>query len=190
MACEGRASGVSCHIRRPIWQPIGYPAAPTHPPHAIGTRAPLGDQNTSIEASFYFSVQRSLKYPHVRPQMGNFATASRRESDPFPQPGLGAYKGTLWDPAAKIAPGQVARNSNLKFGVRPSTLAIKQPMRIKTRTKANINAAVINSAGRPIPGTRGQGAGPEISLAGSLRKNRGRVRVAPATTSCRYTSQL
>ncbi len=69
MACEGRASGVSCHIRRPIWQPIGYPAAPTHPPHAIGTRAPLGDQNTSIEASFYFSVQRSLKYPHVRPQM-------------------------------------------------------------------------------------------------------------------------
>ena len=51
--------------------------------------------------------------------MGNFATASRRESDPFPQPGLGAYKGTLWDPAAKIALGQVARNSNLKFGVRP-----------------------------------------------------------------------
>ena len=125
------------------------------------------------------------------PLEGYFATASRRESDPFPQPGLGAYKGTLWDPAAKIAPGQVARNSNLKFGVRPSTLAIKQPMRIKTPTKANINAAVINSAGRPIPGTRGQGAGPEISLAGSLRKNRGRVRVAPAsTTSCRrYTSR-
>jgi hypothetical protein len=37
---------------------------------------------------------------------------------PSPQPGLGAYKGTLWDPAAKIALGQVARNSNLKFGVR------------------------------------------------------------------------
>ena len=90
MACERRASltrshgGVSCRVRRPIWQPIGYPAAPTHPPHAIGTRAPLGDQITSIEASFDFSVQRSLKYPHVRPQMGNFATASRRESDPFP----------------------------------------------------------------------------------------------------------
>ena len=86
MACEGRASGVqvSCRVRRPIWQPIGYPAAPTHPPHAIGTRGPLGDQNTSIEASFDFSVQRPLKYPHVRPQMGNFATASRRESDPFP----------------------------------------------------------------------------------------------------------
>ena len=70
-----------------IWQPIGYPAAPTHPPYAIGTRGPLGDQNTSIEASFDFSVhdvQRPLKYPHVRPQMGNFATASRRESDPFP----------------------------------------------------------------------------------------------------------
>ena len=51
--------------------------------------------------------------------MGNFATASRRESDPFPQPGLGAYKGTLWDPTAKIAPGQVARNSNLRLGDRP-----------------------------------------------------------------------
>ena len=53
-----------------IWQPIGYPAAPTHPPYAIGTRGPLGDQNTSIEASFDFSVhdvQRPLKYPHVRP---------------------------------------------------------------------------------------------------------------------------
>jgi len=86
VACEGRASGVSCRVRRPIWQPIGYPAAPTHPPHAIGTRAPLGDQTTSIEASFDFSVQRSLKYPHVRPQMGNFATASRRESDPIPPP--------------------------------------------------------------------------------------------------------
>ena len=48
------------------------------------TRGPLGDQTTSIEASFDFSVQRSLKYPHVRPQMGNFATASRRESDSFP----------------------------------------------------------------------------------------------------------
>ena len=78
MAYEGRASeiasashrGVSCRVtvRRPMWQPIGYPAAPTHPPHAIGTRGPLGDQITSIEASFDFSVQRSLKYPHVRPQ--------------------------------------------------------------------------------------------------------------------------
>ena len=83
--------------------------------------------------------------------MGNFATAARRESDPFPQPGLGAYKGTLWDPAAKIAPGQVARNSNLKFGVRPSTLAIKQPMRIKTPTKANINAAPPSSTVRVVP---------------------------------------
>jgi hypothetical protein len=35
--------------------------------------------------------------------MDNFATASRNESEPFPQPGLGAYKGTLWDPTAKIA---------------------------------------------------------------------------------------
>ena len=39
--------------------------------------------------------------------------------NPFPQSGLGAYKGTRWDPAAKIAPGQVARNSNLRLGDRP-----------------------------------------------------------------------
>ena len=31
---------------------------------------------------------------------------------PLPQPGLRAYKGTLRGPAAKIAPGQVAGNSN------------------------------------------------------------------------------
>jgi len=48
--------------------------------------------------------------------MGNFATASRRESDPFPQPGLGAYNGALGDPVAKIGAGQVAGNSNLKLG--------------------------------------------------------------------------
>ena len=87
MACEGRASGpgVSCRVRRPNLAAHRVPG--THPPYAIGTRGPLGDQNTSIEASFDFSVhdvQRPLKYPHVRPQMGNFATASRRESDPFP----------------------------------------------------------------------------------------------------------
>jgi len=34
---------------------------------------------------------------------------------PSPQPGLRAHKGTLWDPAAKIAPGQVAGNTNLKL---------------------------------------------------------------------------
>ena len=119
VACEGRASGVSCRVRRPIWQPIGYPAAPTHPPHAIGTRGPLGDQNTSIEASFDFSVQRPLKYPHVRPQMGNFATASRLESGPFPP---ARSRGVQRDPTTKIAGGQVAGNSNLKLGDRPRTV--------------------------------------------------------------------
>ena len=74
-----------------------------------------------MEASFDFSVQSSLKYPHVRPQMGNFATASRLESDPFPIP---VMLGTLWGPLAKIAPGQVAGNSNLKFGVRPWAVGI------------------------------------------------------------------
>ena len=101
VACEGRASGVSCRVRRPIWQPIGYPAVPTHPPHAIGTRGPLGDQITSIEASFDFSVQRSLKYPHVRPQMGNFATASRRESDPFPPPRSRGVQRDPWGPRSQ-----------------------------------------------------------------------------------------
>ena len=38
---------------------------------------------------------------------------------PSPQSGHGAYKGTLWDPVAKIGAGQVARNSNLKLGDRP-----------------------------------------------------------------------
>ena len=46
---------------------------------------------------------------------------------PSPHPGQGAYTGALWDPLAKIAPGQVAGNSNLKFGVRP------RPLRDKSR---------------------------------------------------------
>ena len=37
---------------------------------------------------------------------------------PSPQPGLGAFKGTLGDPVAKIGAGQVAGNSNLKLGDR------------------------------------------------------------------------
>ena len=46
-----RVSGVYAAAQR-----IGYPAEPTHPPHAIGTQGPgpLGDQITSIEASFVF----------------------------------------------------------------------------------------------------------------------------------------
>ena len=35
---------------------------------------------------------------------------------PSPQPGLGAFKGTLGDPVAKIGADQVAGNSNLKLG--------------------------------------------------------------------------
>ena len=39
---------------------------------------------------------------------------------PFPQPCLGAYKGTLWGPVSEIAGTQVpvAGNSNLKLGDR------------------------------------------------------------------------
>ena len=38
---------------------------------------------------------------------------------PSPHPGHGAYKGTLWDPLAKIAGALVAGNSNLKLGDTP-----------------------------------------------------------------------
>ena len=38
---------------------------------------------------------------------------------PFPQSGLGAYKGTLWDPIAEFAGVKVAGNSNLKLGDTP-----------------------------------------------------------------------
>ena len=69
--------------------------------------------------SFDFSVQRPLKYPHVRPQMGNFATASRLESGPFPP---ARSRGVQRDPTTKIAGGQVAGNSNLKLGDRPRTV--------------------------------------------------------------------
>ena len=111
MAYEGRASeiasasGVSCRVRRPMWQPIGYPAAPTHPPHAIGTGGPLGDQITSMEARFYFHPENPLNpFGHAK-------------VTPFPQPCLGAYKGTLWGPVSEIAGTQVpvAGNSNLKL---------------------------------------------------------------------------
>ena len=58
--------------------------APRHVP-----RAP-GRPNYQHRSEFRFfspeDIQRPLKYPHVRPQMGNFATASRRESDPIPPP--------------------------------------------------------------------------------------------------------
>ena len=42
---------------------------------------------------------------------------------PSPHPGHGAYKGTLWDPLAKIAGALVAGNSNLKLGDTPRALA-------------------------------------------------------------------
>ena len=51
--------------------------------------------------------------------MGNLRPRLAAKVTPSPQPGHGAYEGTLWDPAAKIAPDQVARNSNLKLGDRP-----------------------------------------------------------------------
>ena len=118
--------------------------APRHVP-----RAP-GRPNYQHRSEFRFfspeDIQRPLKYPHVRPQWATSRPRLAAKVTPSPSPVSGRTKGLL-GPRSQIAAGQVARNSNLKFGVRPSTLAIKQPMRIKTPTKANINAAVINSAG-------------------------------------------
>ena len=51
--------------------------------------------------------------------MGNFATASRLESGPFPP---ARSRGVQRDPTTKIAGGQVAGNSNLKLGDRPRTV--------------------------------------------------------------------
>ena len=56
-----------------------------------------------------------LRWATSRPRLASKVT-------PSPHPGQGAYTGALWDPLAKIAPGQVAGNSNLKFGVRPRLL--------------------------------------------------------------------
>ena len=77
VAVERRASGVSCTEQATYLAAHRVPGRAAHPPHAIGTRGPLGDQNTSIEASFDFPVrpQPALKYPHVRPQMGTFVAA-------------------------------------------------------------------------------------------------------------------
>ena len=102
VACEGRASGVSCRVRRPIWQPIGYPAAPMHPPHAIGTRGPLGDQIISIGVLIFQSrVPRNTRT--LGPRWATSRPRLASKVDPSPQPGHGAYKGTPQpkSPAAK-----------------------------------------------------------------------------------------
>ena len=115
-----QATYVAAHRVPGPWLPV--PIWPTHPPHAIGTRGPLGDQITSIEASFDFSPRsspRPLKYPHVRPQMGNFATASRRESDPLPPARSRRVQRDSFGPRSQIAPDQEARNSNLRLGGPP-----------------------------------------------------------------------
>ena len=67
-------------------QRIGYPAEPTHPPHAIGTQGPgpLGDQITSREASFVFHPRN----PRVK-------LNARMLGPPSP---VGRTKGSLFEP--------------------------------------------------------------------------------------------
>ena len=66
---------------------------------------------------------------------------------PSPHPGQGAYTGTLWDPLAKIAPGQVAGNSNLKFGVRPRPLIDKsRPSGTSACTPSHIRSRQMSRA--------------------------------------------
>ena len=119
MACERRAGltrshgGVSCRIRRPIWQPIGYPVAPTYLPHAIGTEAPW---ETKLPA-WKRVVLLHPENPQVRLSTRTLGPFGHAKVAPFPQPCLGAYKGTLWGPVSEIAGTQVpvAGNSNLKL---------------------------------------------------------------------------
>ena len=57
------------------------------------------------------ALARTAFWATSRPRLASKVT-------PSPHPGQGAYTGALWDPLAKIAPGQVAGNSNLKLGDR------------------------------------------------------------------------
>ena len=57
-------------------------------------------------------AQLLARWATSRPRLASKVT-------PPPQSGLGAYKGTLWDPLAKIAGALVAGNSNLKLGDTP-----------------------------------------------------------------------
>ena len=76
-------------------------------------RGPLGDQITSMEARFYFHPEN----PQVRLSTRTLGPFGHAKVAPFPQPCLGAYKGTLWGPVSEIAGTQVpvAGNSNLKL---------------------------------------------------------------------------
>jgi len=58
---HGPAGGVSCRFRRSIWAAHRDPVARVYPSHAVGTQGPLGDEITSIEASFDFSARRSAR---------------------------------------------------------------------------------------------------------------------------------
>ena len=56
-----------------IWQPIGYPAAPTHPPYAIGTRGPLGDQT-----SLRLRIELGLNGPRVLASYSQVKNGAKR----------------------------------------------------------------------------------------------------------------
>ena len=86
------------------------------------------------------ALARTAFWATSRPRLASKVT-------PSPHPGQGAYTGTLWDPLAKIAPGQVAGNSNLKFGVRPRPLIDKsRPSGTSACTPSHIRSRQMSRA--------------------------------------------
>ena len=70
-----------------------------------------------LEIESYSSVLSCL--PPAGPRWATSRPRLASKVTPSPHPGHGAYKGTLWDPLAKIAGALVAGNSNLKLGDTP-----------------------------------------------------------------------
>jgi hypothetical protein len=76
--------------------------------------------------------------PRVRLNTRTLGPFGHAKVAPFPQPCLGAYKGTLWGPVSEIAGTQVpvAGNSNLRFGDTPGPLGVGVGRTVGTNTTA------------------------------------------------------
>ena len=98
------SSGLGRGPSRPMRRPATVTVSPNTSPILMLPAATTGSR---------FKVLGAL--------LGNFATASRLESGPFPP---ARSRGVQRDPTTKIAGGQVAGNSNLKLGDRPRTVTV------------------------------------------------------------------